>query len=180
MTSWFKKHFTCIRREPSSLVGGDSGPVKTENSVPNSPGETLDRTKTIIVKNDLAKANKMIKNSNEYRDYTRNCESNLIAAENFCSKLKTNNVRNNSNSVRSNGSKVAAKTKQTRIPREINNNLGLETLMRRLRACNECTSQGKICKSPMARLSLCNFFFCVTGENHKGRKMRHRKKTAIK
>lgn len=169
MTSWFKKHFTCIRREPSSLVGGGH----LDNTTAESSEQQLVAT-IKSVKNDLKAAqpptppptslnpSTMIKNSNEYRDYTRNCESNYIAAENYCSKLKKNNARNvtnNNNNCSIRSTKVATKAassgrvevKQTNgsppAPREINNNLGLEQLMRRLRACNECTSQGKICKS---------------------------------
>lgn len=225
MASWFKKHFTCIRREATTLgeqQGGSGGSFRdgdkqvssnttnrpppihntltssnsTDSScsstvdtfIPNSTANTSGRIRnfnnknninntTIVVKNDLKKMNQLvtvpvIKNSNEYRDYSRNCESNFIAAENYCNKLKKNNVRNsnnNNNSIRSNASsqttKISTKTAtntavvmnklqrqqqhQKGPPQEINNNNNhsLETLMRQLRACNECTSQRKICKS---------------------------------
>jgi hypothetical protein len=69
--SWFKKHFTCIRaREISDL---DNEHYK--NTVIQSIRNDL---KSDLLEKKLYQ-NKNQKNSNEYRDYTKNCEGKFLA-----------------------------------------------------------------------------------------------------
>lgn len=169
MASWFKKHFSCIRREPSVIVTDEKQLKNEMNTAAKEQQNT--KVKTIIVKNDL-KRNSLTKKSNEYRDYSKNAEAEFIAENYFKSRnnsmrgsnnaiasqiktiqsdIITNNKPNNINNNNANSNNVVInRPKQIpRVIREANNNtnnLTLERLMKRLRSCNECLSQKRICK----------------------------------
>lgn len=179
MASWFKKHFSCIKREPSVIVtsvataknGGGSirnGNSSTSSSIKilkENDEDTIDarlerqRLEKIILKNDLTRNSTTTtsltkKNSNEYRDYGKNAESQYIAENYF--KMRNNSVKQNNNNNNL-GKKLKIDTNDNRVinnkPRELprvireyNNNMNLQELMKKLRACNECVSQRRICK----------------------------------
>lgn len=168
MASWFKKHFSCIKREPSVIVTSSSasGVVgsnqsEDQDTVDGIPPQRLDK---IILKNDLSRKNSNSlskKNSNEYRDYSKNAESQYIADNYF--KMRNNSIKQNNNNnlgkkikiehndnqmLSSNGRvNNRAPRELPRVIREYNNNMNLQELMKKLRACNECVSQKRICKS---------------------------------
>lgn len=178
MASWFKKHFSCIKREPSVIVtsSASSGVVesnkknKNENFLASDDQDTVDgvqhqRLDKIILKNDLTRKNSntlIKKNSNEYRDYGKNAESQYIAENYF--KMRNNSIKQNNNNnlgkkikiehndnqmLSSNVRQVnnrATPRELPRVIREYNNNMNLQELMKKLRACNECVSQKRICK----------------------------------
>lgn len=154
MASWFKKHFSCIKREPSvigsSVVVAESANKKKKNGnflTSDDEGDVVDGIQQNrlekIIKNDLK--NSMKKNSNEYRDYSKNAESQYIADNYF--KIRNNSVKQNNL-----GKKIkiddnrAPQRQLPRVIREYNNNMNLQELMKKLRACNECVSQKRICK----------------------------------
>lgn len=171
MASWFKKHFSCIKREPSVIVtSGGSTTSSTSNRKKNgnlllkSEVDTVDaiqhqRLEKIILKNDLTRRNSNSlnkKNSNEYRDYSKNAESQYIAENYF--KMRNNSLKQNNNNNNNLGKKIKidpndnqsrtiSKPRELpRVIREYNNNMNLQELMKKLRACNECVSQKRICK----------------------------------
>lgn len=173
MASWFKKHFSCIKREPSVIVtsasgvgvAGGSHNKKKNGNLLKSEVDTVDaiqhqRLEKIILKNDLTRnSNSLIKkNSNEYRDYGKNAESQYIAENYF--KMRNNSIKQNNNNnlgkkikIDPNDNHMPSNTRVTSKPRELprvireyNNNMNLQELMKKLRACNECVSQKRICK----------------------------------
>jgi hypothetical protein len=70
--SWFKRHFTCIRAREISDLDNENYKNAVIQSIRND------------LKNDnngLAdkRNNNLAKNSNEFRDYTKNCEGKFLA-----------------------------------------------------------------------------------------------------